>query len=117
MSTKLALIDPDLLIRLLNNQNNPTPPANPTLQEIQRIDNNMQSILNDSKDDANVQMKKYNELLTKYDTQTDNFYNTPQAPPMKMNPVDEKTDRWAYTTIDALPKTMQRTGRLLLAHI
>ena len=40
MAAKLALIDSDLLMRLLN-KSNPLPPADPNLKEINRIDDKM----------------------------------------------------------------------------
>ena len=121
MTAKLALIDPDLLVRLLNDRR-PTPPANPTLREIGRIDNDMRTVLSDPKDDASVRLKKYNELLTEYDTQTDNFNKTPLGPPIKLAqesqpPRVDNPDRWMDFTIDSLPKTFKRTGELLMRHI
>ena len=124
MTAKLALIDPDLLVRLLNERRNanPTPPANPTLREIGRIDNDMRTLLTDTKGDASTRLKKYNELLTEYDTQTDNFNKTPLGPPMRLAeesrpPRADNPDRWVDFTIDSLPKTFKRTGELLMRHI
>ena len=121
MTAKLALIDPDLLVRLLNDRR-PMPPANPTLREIGRIDNDMRTVLSEPKGDATVRLKKYNELLTEYDTQTDNFNKTPLGPPIKLAeesppPRVDNPDRWMDFTIDSLPKTFKRTGELLMRHI
>ena len=54
MAAKLALIDSDLLMRLLN-KSNPLPPADPTLKEINRIDDKMQTVLTERETDKNLQ--------------------------------------------------------------
>lgn len=124
MAAKLALIDSDLLLRLLN-KSNPLPPANPTLQEINRIDNTMQNILVDDQSASNVKLKKYNELLTRYNTHAENYKKNPFGSPMKITNQTSSIstsdtdvhERWTKDTIESLPKTMQKTGRLLLNHI
>ena len=124
MAAKLALIDPDLLLRLVNNQINPLPPANPTLKEINRIDHNMQSVLSDTLSDPDTQVKKFNELLTKYNIQKENFQKSPTVPSFKSADTNSdqtqsvtKFSRWMEDTIESLPKSVKKTGQLLLNHI
>ena len=123
MAAKLALIDPDLLLRLLNNQSHATPPVDPNLKEINRIDDKMQTILREPQTDPGAQLKQYNALLANYGTHADNYRNAPVGPPLKIASSEKpevdkpETDRWATDIVESLPKTVQKTGRLLLNHI
>ena len=116
MAAKLALIDSDLLMRLLN-KSNPLPPADPTLKEINRIDDKMQTVLTERETDKNVQLKKYNELLTRYNTHINNYQNHPS---MKITNTSPSTtpittpknddDKWSLNIIESLPKTYRKQG-------
>ena len=66
MATKLALIDSDLLLRLLDKQTDrATPPANPILREMNNLDRQMHGTLNDPGLSDLSKSQKINSLLSK----------------------------------------------------
>ena len=66
MATKLALIDSDLLLRLLDKQQDrATPPANPILREMNNLDRQMHGTLNDPGLSDLSKSQKINSLLSK----------------------------------------------------
>ena len=68
MADKLALIDKDLLLRLLSkNGDNFAPPPNPILREMHHIGDDISTTLESKDVPAQIQTQKVNELLSKHE--------------------------------------------------
>ena len=120
----MALIDADLLVRLLNRipqAGQHQPPVNPVLSELNSIDGRLSAELADRGEDPTFKLKKINEMLTHHNTHADHYQKTPVGPPLKTfqpqppttQPQPSSIDKWETTSIDALPKTHQRSGKAL----
>ena len=125
MAKKLALIDPDLLVNLLSSiKSNPTPPPNPTLKRMNRLDDRLASLLTEDDADPNVRVKQINDLLSRYDTHHSNYKKIPQiemspppAPPpspQKQEEVVEEKNELEEDIVKSLPQTLRKKGVLLL---
>ena len=69
MAKKLALIDPDLLERLLHGATRDkqyAPPPDPRLKAMDTLDTEMQAILNQKATTPDQKVKLYNQLLQRY---------------------------------------------------
>ena len=122
----MALIDADLLVRLLNRspQAGHQPPVNPVLSELNSIDGRLSAELADRGEDPTFKLKKINEMLTHHSAHVDHYQKTPVGPPLKTIQAESaiqshpsSIDKWETASIDALPKTLQRSGRALFEHI
>jgi len=135
MAAKLALIDPDLLLRLINNQKPPPnvdlPPVNPTLREMNTTETQINTALS-RKGDPTARLGEINKLLNTHSVYTDNYEKKPVKLPFHFIPGSTPTpsphmgdmgedphmgDLWMTNIVDSLPKTTQKTGKLLLQHI
>ena len=129
MAEKLALIDKDLLIRLLG-RNNPTqPPPNPVLEQMGRINDQLQATLDDSNTPERLKSQKINRLLAshenfhkQYDSQ---FAVPPTAKAGAVRPTDDVVDKspdtpgdnWHIKTVSAAPPRQHKMTENLLDHI
>ena len=109
---KLALIDKDLLVRLLGRAS-PSPPVNPTLREINSIDAQLEETLDKKHVDPSLRVKEINRLISTHNTHQNNYENEGTKVPNVKGP----SDIWAEKTIDASPSRFQRTAKSLLDHI
>ena len=114
MAAKLALIDPGLLIRLINNPRQL--PVDPTLRELNSTEQQMDNALLKSKGSV----KEINKLLNQRNIYADKFqnYHPPQTSVIR-EPESQRrdTDIWEEKIIDTLPKTTKQLGHSLLSHI
>ena len=125
MSKKLALIDPDLLTKILTQVSPSTqPPANPTVKEMGRLDDNMDRILESESDDARAKLGRYNNALQSYMVHSDKYKSTPTLPPIAINTPDPtqvesppKEDTWTAEILSTIPKIYRTKANLLLHHI
>ena len=116
MAEKLALIDKDLLIRLLSRNIPPAPPPNPVLKQMDRIDEQLQSTLEQDTPER-IKSQKINELLLKHDTfhkQYDNQFGMVQSVPPATAPL---TDPWRIKTVVTAPLRNKKITEGLLDHI
>ena len=67
MAEKLALIDKDLLLRLLSRRIPASAPSDPVLEKMERIDDQLQSALTDTKTPERQKSDNINRLLTSHD--------------------------------------------------
>ena len=115
MAKKLALIDPDLLISLLSgNKSNPLPPADPTLKQMNRLDNKITTVLSKDNTDPNAIVQQVNDLLTRYGAHHENYQKNPHENKIEPPTVEEKGNELERDIIKSLPKTLQQKGELLL---
>ena len=147
MATKLALIDPDLLVRLLHRTSTTsgtTPsgavlpgdtssgaalPPDTRLTEMTKINNGVKLMLDDKNIDPAERIRRFNEMLTRYGAHSENYYKTPTGPPQLVDQVTpsgpevEATsagtmpDKWEEDVVESIPLTMQKNARLLLKTI
>ena len=106
MADKLALIDKDLLLRLLskNVDTNPTPPANPILREMRHINDNISTTLESEDAPAQIQTQKVNELLSKHDNFHQKFENQQPAVTTQNRSFSVSNgDVWFEKVLDATP--------------
>ena len=121
MATKLALIDSELLLKLLDRHaDRASPPANPILREMNTIDSQMQGTLHDPKLSDLAKSQKINSLLTKHDNFTKQFQNQP--PPLvavenTQDPDQLQQDHWYTKIVNSVPQTLQLKAKSLLDHI
>ena len=118
MAEKLALIDKDLLMRLLSKNTPVLPPANPVLKEMSRIDDELESTLQNSKTPDRVKSRKLNQLLLKHD----NFhkqYDQPGARPTGQPPLPPPSvpDPWEIKTVNAAPLKNKKITESLMTHL
>ena len=119
MAEKLALIDKDLLMRLISKNTPVLPPANPVLKEMSRIDDELESTLQNSKTPDRVKSRKLNQLLFKHD----NFhkqYDQPGAPtgqPPLPPPGPTVPDPWEIKTVNAAPLKNKKLTESLMTHL
>ena len=117
MAAKLALIDAELLIRLLDRQTN-RPPDQPILREMNAIDSQMQDTLSDSRLSDLAKSQKINSLLSKHENFKKQFEN---LPPPTVNlaeaPVHTARDQWYDKIIASVPQTLKHKAQNLLDHI
>ena len=114
MAEKLALIDKDLLMRLISKNTPVLPPANPVLKEMSRIDDELESTLQNSKTPDRVKSRKLNQLLFKHD----NFhkqYDQPAPPPALTTPT--VADPWEIKTVNAAPLKNKKLTESLMTHL
>ena len=120
MAEKLALIDKDLLLRLLGRVN-PQPPINPNLRELSRVENKLSDTL--AQDPSPSQANVIGNLISKHnfhksEFEKPNFDNSPQPPvTTQVTQSVGESDNWVGKTIDAAPTRYQRTAKSLLDHI
>ena len=67
MAEKLALIDKDLLLKLLNKETNPLPPSNPILTEMKTINEELDTTLGNNDESDRIKTRKVNNLIAKHD--------------------------------------------------
>lgn len=121
MAEKLKLIDVDLLSQLLSQRGggggNPLPPADPTLRELNTIENKINTTLTNKSSPA--QIAEVNNLITKHNIFQNNYENAVTGPPIPTVPTTKaKTEEdWLNRTIEAAPPTHRRKIRGLLMHI
>ena len=118
MAEKLALIDKDLLMRLISKNTPVLPPANPVLKEMSRIDDELESTLQNSKTPDRVKSRKLNQLLLKHD----NFhkqYDQPGARPTGQPPLPPPSvpDPWEIKTVNAAPLKNKKITESLMTHL
>ena len=113
MAKKLALIDPDLLERLLKASSGPTmtPPPEPHLRSMNTLDTSMKQVLDQPDISQDEKVKQYNQLLQRYRTYDDK--RSDPVPP----PIPTQVDHWEKDIIDSVPMTMQRRAKLLVNRI
>ena len=121
MATKLALIDSDLLMRLLDKQvDSASPPANPILREMSTIDRQMHGALNDPGLSDLAKSQKVNSLLSKHDNFSRQFENQP-PPTVTVRPQEDPErqgqDYWYSKTVASVPQTLKQKAQDLLDHI
>ena len=122
MATKLALIDSDLLLRLLDKRvDRASPPDHPILREMSTIDRQMHGALNDPDLSDLAKSQKINSLLSKHDTFSRQFENQP-PPTVAVQPAREDSERqdrdhWYSKIVDSMPATIKHKARNLLDHI
>ena len=120
MAEKLALIDKDLLLKLLGRVN-PQPPINPSLRELSRVEDKLSETLTQGPTSSQAGM--VGNLISKHDFHKANFEKSnlvnPTAPPAgaQVSQSLGESDIWAGKTIDAAPARYQRTAKSLLEHI
>ena len=126
MAEKLALIDKDLLLRLLQKTTNPSPPSDPILNHMADIEDQLQSTLS-QKLPARPKSQKLNDLIAehdnfyqKYKQQTENHPDrmggTPTTTPE--SPESQKGSKiWYDKVMQAANKTGGKITSLLLDHI
>ena len=123
MAEKLALIDKDLLLRLLSRHSNPVPPPDPVLKQIERINDQLQTTLESSDTPDRLKSKKVNELLVKHDTfrkqyENQSGYTIPQGPPPGTpQGTAPDVDHWVKKTVSAAPPRSKKITEALLDHI
>ena len=127
MAEKLALIDKDLLLRLLARTTNPAPPSNPVLKEMNHINEEIRTALDRDDVPDRIKTQKVNELLTKHDTFNRQFENQQpslrnfpapfQTDPLRGGVDGETTDHWYTKTVTAAPPRNKRLTENLLDHI
>ena len=127
MAEKLALIDKDLLLRLLARTTNPEPPSNPVLKEMNHINEEIRTALDRDDVPDRIKTQKVNELLTKHDTFNRQFEN--QQPSLQNSSASvqnssasfqtdgDTTDHWYTKTVAAAPLQNKRLTENLLDHI
>ena len=117
MAEKLALIDKDLLLRLLG-RTNPQPPINTSLRELSRAESELDDVI--SKSASPTQVKEIGNIITKRNFHKSNYENVPQSPPILTQAVQKsgvEDDPWASNTIETAPDKFQRNTKSLLEHI
>ena len=126
MAEKLALIDKDLLLRLLQKTTNPSPPSDPILNHMADIEDQLQSTLSQNLP-ARPKSQKLNDLIAehdnfyqKYKQQTkdhpDRMGGTPTTTPK--SPESQKGSKiWYNKVMQAANKTGGQITALLLDHI
>ncbi len=129
MAKKLALIDPDLLERLLKGtppEKQYAPPPDPHLKAMGTLDTEMQAILNQKTMSPDQKVKLYNQLLQRYLTYEDKYFQheTPAvlaaaAAPAPTSPAGPQSsgDSWETEIVAAAPASMQKRARLLVDRI
>ena len=118
MAEKLKLIDADLLMKLLNQSKpTPSPPINPTLRELNHIENSINTTLAGKSSPA--QVSEINNLIAKYKTYQENYESRPQVPPISNIPVeaDNSSNDWIEKAVDSAPPAHRRQIKGLLNHI
>ena len=121
MATKLALIDSDLLMKLLDRHvDRAAPPANPILREMNTIDNQMRGTLDSPSLSALSKSQKINSLLAKHDNFSRQYENQPPPtvavqPPD--NPEQQDQDYWYSKTVNSVPNKLQKKAKDLLDHM
>ena len=115
---KLALIDKDLLLRLLGRAK-PTPPADPTLRELEHIDEAREEVLSQPIMAAPNKVKTISNLISDHRTHKQKYENQTTRPPIAIrNPTSsEESDEWQQKTLDAAPGRFQRATNSLMNHI
>ena len=120
MAEKLALIDKDLLMRLISKNTPVLPPANPVLKEISRIDNELDSTLQNSKTPARIKSRKLNQLLFKHD----NFHKQYDQPGSEGSTSASRVltapavpDPWEMKTVNAAPIKNKKITEALMTHL
>ena len=123
MAKKLALIDPDLLIRLVEGlrKNTPSqPPADPRLDEMTRLDDNMDDALlrqPENEADALHAMQKYNNQLQNFRLHH-RQYKTDNYGADDVSATSERSaDTWETEIIDSVPVTLRNRAQLLIRRI
>ena len=114
---KMALIDKDLLLRLLGRVN-PRPPINPELREMGRAERELDDVI--SRKASSNQAKEIGHIISKHNFHKTNYENTPEGPPTLTRHLPTSSildDAWASKTVDATPEKFQRNARSLLDHI
>ena len=123
MAEKLALIDKDLLLRLLSRESRgpPAPPPNPVLTHMDRIDQELQSTIDDSKTSGRLKTQKINELLSKHDTFHKQYDNqsghSNQLGNVSNLGTPPSNDIWRDKTVVAAPPRTKKITEGLLDHI
>ena len=121
MATKLALIDSDLLIRLLDKHvDKSTPPAHPILREMNTLDRQMHGMLHNPDLSDLAKSQNINSLLSKHDNFSRQFENQP--PPTvtiqpQKNVEQHDQDYWYAKIVDSVPRMTKHTAKNLLDHI
>ena len=119
MAEKLALIDKDLLMRLLSRNVPPAPPHNPVLKQMERLDNQLQSTLESSNVSDRIKSRKVNELLFKHDNFNKQYENQigPQIPIASQATASADRDAWTSKTVSTAPLKNKKITEALMEHI
>ena len=134
MAAKLALIDKDLLLRLLASQKTapepPLPPSDPILNHMRDIDDRLQSVLDSQNLPPPPKSQKINDLIAehdnfyqKYKQQTEAPYGSspisqPQSPMSSTaTGMPQGHEIWYNKTMQLATKTGAPITKLLLDHI
>lgn len=120
MTKRLALIDPDLLTRILSTRDEAPLPPNPQLKEMQSLRHNMEGALkeDDSKGKEAERLRTFNDALGKYMTHRDKYadstvLSTPPSQPSGATPGDP----WEEEIVASMPSTYRDKARLLVRRI
>lgn len=119
MARKLALIDPDLLGRILNSRLDEAPkPPNPHLKEMNLLKQDMsQALQSQKKGSEDQELRKYNEALSKYMTQHNQYRDATlnTAALTSAVPGSQVTkDPWEEEIVASMPATLRERARLLV---
>ena len=114
MAKELALIDPDLLLKLLNSGDRQHRPVDPTLAAMGQIASKTDATLADTESDPDVRVKKINELLTRYAAIDSQRTPAPALPTTAANRIGDSDVEFILETI---PKTFRLKGKALLSHM
>ena len=122
MARKLALIDPDLLTRILNTRMDEAPkPPNPHLKEMNLLKQDMnQALETQGPGTEDEQLRKYNTSLTKYMTQNNQYRDDrlrAVIPPNDLSIHQSTKDPWEEEIVASMPATFRERARLLVRRI
>ena len=125
MAAKLALIDADLLLKLLDKRTDrPSPPTDPLLREMNTLDRTMEGTLANPALSDLSKSQKMNSLLSRHDNVTRQFQNRPppvvtvQEPGEPEEPEEDLgQDQWYTKIVDSVPPTLKQKAKNLLDHM
>ena len=122
MAARLALIDKQLLLDILEasrSSSSSAPPPNFELTKLNDTQDRVNQVLTeDQSNDPTTQLRKVNSLLTKYDIHKDHFERTAIGPPQRVVLPDEKQTELEGMSheeiVQFLPKTRKDIGMGIL---
>ena len=119
MAEKLALIDKDLLLRLLSRRIPASAPSDPVLEKMERIDDQLQSALTDTKTPERQKSDNINRLLTSHDAFHKQYDSKFGVSPGGAGAAAAQSwaNHWKNKTLDAAPPTQKKMTENLMDHI